>query len=51
VKESSSVSGHADAINFILRLEAIWEYYKALAIAECEDCWIVGGRIYRKVGA
>jgi hypothetical protein len=48
VKQSSSMSGHVDAINFILRLETIWEYFRNLVIVECEDYWIVNGRIYKR---
>ncbi|MGD2249761.1 MAG: hypothetical protein PVF58_15235 [Candidatus Methanofastidiosia archaeon] len=48
MKEFSSVPRHVDAINFILRLEAAWNYFRTCIIAECEDCWIIDGRIYKK---
>lgn len=48
VKESSVVSEHVAAINFILTLESVWNYFKTCIIAECENRWIVDGRIYKK---
>ncbi|MGD2250573.1 MAG: hypothetical protein PVF58_19420 [Candidatus Methanofastidiosia archaeon] len=48
VKESSTIPEHKDVINFILTLESVWNYFKTCIIAECEDCWIINGRIYKK---
>jgi hypothetical protein len=42
------VPEHAEVINFILKLESIWEYFRTCIIAECENCWIINGRIYKK---
>jgi hypothetical protein len=47
-EEPSSVSEHVDAINFMLKLESVWNYFKTCIIAECKDCWIIYGRIYEK---
>ncbi|MGD2247711.1 MAG: hypothetical protein PVF58_04845 [Candidatus Methanofastidiosia archaeon] len=48
VKEFSTVPEYIDVINFILTLESVWNYFKNCIIAECEDCWIIDGRIYKK---
>jgi hypothetical protein len=42
------VPGHADAIKFILRLDAAWENLSTAIIAEADDAWIVNGRIIKK---
>jgi hypothetical protein len=47
-KEFRLVSGHTEAINFILKLDTVWEYFRTCIIAECKDCWIIDGRIYKK---
>ena len=48
MKNYSSVPGHKDAIDTYLRLEATWDFFKICTIVECEDCWIVDGRIIEK---
>ncbi|MGD2248014.1 MAG: hypothetical protein PVF58_06380 [Candidatus Methanofastidiosia archaeon] len=48
VKEFSTVPEHIDAINFILKLESVWNYFKTCIIAESKDYWIIDGRIYKK---
>lgn len=47
MKKSTALE-HTDAIDFILKLEAIWDYYRLYIIAECKDFWIINGRIYKK---
>jgi len=42
------VPGHADAIKFILKLDAAWDYLRTAIIAEVEDAWIINGRIIKK---
>lgn len=44
----SSIPEHTEAINFILKFESVWNYFKSCIIAECEDCWIINGKIYKK---
>jgi hypothetical protein len=41
---------HADAVDYYLAKETMWESLKNLIIAECEECWIVNGVIVRKPG-
>ncbi|MGD2249431.1 MAG: hypothetical protein PVF58_13565 [Candidatus Methanofastidiosia archaeon] len=46
--ESSTMSEHIDAIHFILRLESAWNYFRNCIIVECENYWLINGRIYKK---
>lgn len=48
IKESSVVSEHVTAINFILKFESLCSYFRTCIIAECENCWIINGKIYKK---
>ena len=41
---------HADAVDYYLTKETMWESLKNLIIAECEACWIVNGVIVQKPG-
>jgi hypothetical protein len=42
------VPGHTDAIEFILRKNAAWEFFRTAIFVEVDDAYIINGRIHKK---